>query len=66
MAKATLETAAWDAVSQTEKSSPLEIARRHSRRNSLRRLIGIKETVEELTAAVKKELDAGYQAQFKI
>lgn len=61
MAKAAIETAVWDAEAKL-KDIPLwkliggtrtEIASGVS--------IGIKDSLDELTAAVKKELDAGYQ-----
>ena len=61
MAKATLETAAWDAEAKLKNLPLWKLLGGTREEIPCGVSIGIKETVEELTAAVKKELDAGYQ-----
>jgi o-succinylbenzoate synthase len=61
MAKATLETAAWDAEAK-QKNLPLwKLLGGQRQEISCGVSLGIKDTVEELAATVKKELAAGYQ-----
>src|SRR5208282_5929769 len=61
MAKAALETAAWDAEAKL-KNLPLSKLLGGQRTEIASGVsIGIKDTVEELAATVKKEVDAGYQ-----
>src|ERR1700730_6854267 len=61
MAKATLETAAWDAEAKLKNLPLWKLLGGTREEIPCGVSIGIKETVEDLTAAVKKELDAGYQ-----
>ena len=61
MAKAALETAIWDAEAK-QKNVPLwKLPGGVREEISCGVSIGVKETLEELVAAVKKELAAGYQ-----
>jgi O-succinylbenzoate synthase len=61
MAKATLETAAWDAEAKLKKIPLWQLLGGTREEIACGVSIGIKDTLEELTAAVKKEVDAGYQ-----
>jgi len=61
MAKATLETATWDAEAKLKKIPLCKLLGGTREEIPCGVSIGIKNTVEELAAAVKKELDAGYQ-----
>ena len=61
MAKATLETAAWDAEAKLKKLPLWKLLGGVREEIPCGVSIGIKDTLEELAAAVKKELDAGYQ-----
>jgi len=61
MAKATLETAAWDAEAKLKKVPLSKLLGGTREEIPCGVSIGIKDTVEELAATVKKELDAGYQ-----
>jgi O-succinylbenzoate synthase len=61
MAKATLETAAWDAEAKLRNLPLWKLVGGTREEIPCGVSIGIKDTPEELAAAVKKELDAGYQ-----
>jgi O-succinylbenzoate synthase len=61
MAKATLETAAWDAEAKLKKIPLWKLLGGTREEIPCGVSIGIKDTLEELAATVKKELDAGYQ-----
>jgi O-succinylbenzoate synthase len=61
MAKATLETAAWDAEAKLKKIPLWQLLGGTREEIPCGVSVGIKHTVEELATAVNKELDAGYQ-----
>jgi len=61
MAKATLETAAWEAEAKLRKVPLWKLLGGTREEIPCGVSIGIKGTEEELAATVKKELDAGYQ-----
>jgi len=61
MAKATLETAAWDAEAKLKNLPLWKLLGGTREEIPCGVSIGIKDTLEELAATVKKELDAGYQ-----
>lgn len=61
MAKATLEAAVWDAEAKQKGVSLAKLLGGTREEISSGVSIGIKETVDELVAAVRKELAAGYQ-----
>jgi O-succinylbenzoate synthase len=61
MAKATLETAAWDAEAKFKKIPLWQLLGGTREEIPCGVSVGIKDNVEELAASVKKELDAGYQ-----
>jgi len=61
MAKATLETAAWDAEAKLKNLPLWKLLGGTREEIPCGVSIGIKDTLEELAAAVKKELAAGYQ-----
>jgi O-succinylbenzoate synthase len=61
MAKATLETAAWDAEAKLKNLPLWKLLGGARQEIPCGVSIGIKDTVEDLAAAVQKELAAGYQ-----
>ena len=61
MAKATVETAIWDAEAKLKNVPLWKLIGGERTEIPCGVSIGIKETLDELAAAVKKELDAGYQ-----
>ncbi len=61
MAKAALETAAWDAEAKLKNLPLWKLLGGTREEIPCGVSIGIKDTVEELASTVKKELDAGYQ-----
>jgi len=61
MAKAALEAALWDAEAKQKNISLAKLLGGTRQEISSGVSIGIKESLDELVAAVKKELDAGYQ-----
>ncbi|HUL34933.1 MAG TPA: o-succinylbenzoate synthase [Candidatus Eisenbacteria bacterium] len=61
MAKAALETAVWDAEAKLKKMPLWKLIGGTREEIPCGVSIGIKDTLEELAATVKKELDAGYQ-----
>ena len=61
MAKATLETAAWDAEAKLKNLPLWKLLGGTREEIPCGVSIGIKDTLEQLTAAVNKELAAGYQ-----
>ena len=61
MAKAALETAAWDAEAKLKNLPLWKLLGGTRAEIPCGVSIGIKDTVEELAATVKKELAAGYQ-----
>jgi o-succinylbenzoate synthase len=61
MAKAALEAAAWDAEAKLKNLPLWKLLGGVREEIPCGVSIGIKDTLEELAAAVKKELDAGYQ-----
>jgi o-succinylbenzoate synthase len=61
MAKATVETAAWDAEAKLKNIPLWKLIGGERQEIPCGVSIGIKDSLDELCAAVKKELDAGYQ-----
>jgi len=61
MAKATVETAVWDAEAKLKNEPLWKLIGGEHKEIPCGVSIGIKDTLDELVAAVKKELDAGYQ-----
>jgi o-succinylbenzoate synthase len=61
MAKATLETAAWDAEAKLKNIPLWKLIGGERQEIPCGVSIGIKDSLDELSAAVKKELSAGYQ-----